>query len=93
MRVECVRVALLIKHSTRMRHIATSYGPCDSTIFSTLSHKRYDFRKKLLNVKCVFYVSLQLSSETFFSLRRIQRDIVINVKTSSCKVAVILVVF
>ena len=45
-------------------------------------HKRHDFRKKLLNVKCVFRFSLQLLFETFLILRRNQRNIVINVKTS-----------
>jgi hypothetical protein len=40
-----------------------------------------------------FDFSLQLLSETFFILRRIQRDIVINVQTSLCKVLVILVGF
>jgi hypothetical protein len=41
----------------------------------------------------VFSFSLQLLSKTFFILRRIQRDIAINVKTSSCKVPVIIVEF
>jgi hypothetical protein len=49
--------------------------------------------KKSLNVKCVFWYSLQLLFETFFILRRNQRDIVINVKASSCKVPVTLVGF
>jgi hypothetical protein len=60
--------------------------PC----FSTLCHKWHDFRgKKLLNIKCVFWFSL----ETFLMLRRIQRDIIINVHRYSCKVPVILVKF
>ena len=49
------------------------------------------FRKKLLNIKCVFWFSLPLLSKIFRSLRRIQRDIVINVKTSTYKVFVIFV--
>jgi hypothetical protein len=49
------------------------------------------FGKTLLDIKCVFRFSLQLLFETFLILRRIQRDIVINVETSSCKVRVILV--
>ena len=57
------------------------------TIFSTLSHRLYDFRKRLLNIKCVFWFSLQLLSETFLILRRIQRDTVINVYTSSCRIS------
>jgi hypothetical protein len=32
--------------------------------------------KKLLNIKCVFRVSPQLSSETFFILRNTERDII-----------------
>jgi hypothetical protein len=58
--------------------------------FSTLFQKRYDFLKTLFNIKCVFWFSLQLLSETFFIVRRIQRDIVRNVQTSSRKVPVIL---
>jgi hypothetical protein len=41
------------------------------------------FENKLLNIKCVFLFFLQLLFETFLILRRIQRDIVINVKTSN----------
>jgi hypothetical protein len=50
--------------------------------FSTLSHKRHDFRKKkkLLNIKCVFWFSIQVLFETFLFLKRIQRDIVIKWK-------------
>jgi hypothetical protein len=50
--------------------------------FSTLSHKRHDFRgkKKLLKIKCVFRFSLQLLFEMFLILRRIKQDIFINVK-------------
>ena len=41
------------------------------------------FGKVSLNIKCVF--SLQFLSKILLILRRIQRDIVIKVKTSSCK--------
>jgi hypothetical protein len=51
------------------------------------------FRKKLLNIKCVFGFSLQSLSETFLILRTIQRDIIINVNRFSCKVPVILAEF
>ena len=34
------------------------------------------FEKELLNTKCVFWFSLQLLSETFHILRRIQRDMI-----------------
>jgi hypothetical protein len=48
---------------------------------------------RLLNTKCVFWFSLQLLSEAFLILRRIQRDCFVNLKTSLCKVAGILVRF
>jgi hypothetical protein len=47
------------------------------------------FGKKLLNMKCVFWFSVQHLSEKFLLLRRIQRDI--NVHVSTYKVLVILV--
>jgi len=58
--------------------------------FSTLSHKRHNFRKMLLNIKCVFWFSLPLLSETFLIVRRTERYIIINVHRPSCKVILIL---
>jgi hypothetical protein len=52
--------------------------------FSTLSHKRHNFRKRVVEHKMCILFSLQLLSETFLILRRIERDI-INVHTSSCE--------
>jgi hypothetical protein len=60
-------------------------------IFSTLSHKRHDFRiKKLLNIKCKFWFLCKLVWN-ISHFRRIQRDIIINVSRSSCKEPVIFV--
>jgi hypothetical protein len=42
-------------------------------------------KKKLLHIKCVFWLSLQLLSETSLILRRIQH-IIIHLQWSSCKV-------
>jgi len=42
--------------------------------FSTLSHKRHDFRRTLLKIKPVFWFSLQVLSETFLILRRSERE-------------------
>ena len=41
----------------------------------------HDFRRKkiLLNIECVFRVSLQLLSEIFVILRRLERDMMENV--------------
>ena len=48
---------------------------------------------KLFNLKRCFWFPLKLLLGTFLILRRIQREIVINVETSSCKVPFILVGF
>jgi hypothetical protein len=58
-----------------MRHILTSFvAPLAPSHFSTLSRNWWDFRKKVLNLKCVFLFSLQLLSKTFPILKRIKRD-------------------
>jgi len=44
--------------------------------FSALSHKLHDFRRKLLNTKCMFWFSLSTFSETFLILRRYERDMI-----------------
>ena len=73
--IACACVPLAIQHAARMRHtvICTTLQ-----YFSTLSHKRHDFRKKkkLSNTKCVFWFPLQILSETFLILRRNERDII-----------------
>jgi hypothetical protein len=91
---ECVFLALVIHHSARMRRIMLSPLACLAfSYFLTLSHKQHDFRKKLFNTKYLFSYSLQIVSETFLILRRVDRDIIINVHRSSCKVPVILLRF
>jgi hypothetical protein len=57
--------------------------------FSTLSHKRHDFRETLLNIKCVFWFSLKPLFETFLILR-LQRDIIINIHKSHVNYALFL---
>jgi hypothetical protein len=90
----CVCVALVIQHAKRMRPIILS---CVAYLavpyFSTLSHKRHDFRKKKSERQMCVLIFFTLLSATFFTLRRIQRDTAINVHRSSCKVPVILVTF
>jgi hypothetical protein len=50
-----VRVALLIQHATLLRHVVTSFVvPLAAPHFSTISHKRRDFRKKVTEHKIRF---------------------------------------
>jgi hypothetical protein len=83
---ECVFLAIVIQHPKRMRHIFI----CDlSRLYNIFPHYLINgtiFEKQLLNLKCVFWFPLQLFSETFLILRRIQRDIIINILRSSCEV-------
>jgi hypothetical protein len=76
-----------------MRRIILSCVACLAIqCFSTLSHKRHDFRgKKVIEQNIVFWFLLQLLSKTFLILRRIQQDITINIHRTSRKVPVIVV--
>ena len=51
------------------------------------------FGETLLKVKCVFFISPQLLSETFLILRRIQRDTITNIHWSSRDALVFLIRF
>ena len=59
--------------------------------FPTLSHKRHDFRKKNIEYKMCVLIFLKFVSKNFLTLRKIDRDIIINVHTSSCEVPDIIV--
>jgi len=89
---EGVFLALSVQLAMRMHCIVICDVPC-STIFSTISKKRHDFRKKILKIKCVFRVFLQHLSEIFFNLGRSGRDMIKNVNWSSSKVPCFLVRF
>jgi hypothetical protein len=84
---ECVSVALVTQHAKCLRRVIFLTVACLAVpYFSTLSHKRQDFQEKVIQHKmCVSIFSTNLY-ETFLILRRIQRDIIIDVHWSSCKV-------
>ena len=88
-------VALGIQPAKRMRRVILSSVVWQAVqYFSTLSHKRNDFRGgELFNTKCIFLFSLQSLSETFLILRGIQRDITINVLRTLCRARFILAIF
>jgi hypothetical protein len=79
---QCVSVALGIQHAVRMRRIVlSSVVPPALPHCSTLSHKRHDFRKNVIYEYNKIFFSVQLS-DIFLILRRINRDIVVNVRYS-----------
>jgi hypothetical protein len=87
---ECVSVALVIQHAKRVCCIILSSVACLAVpYFSTLSHKRHDFWKKVTEHKMCVLIFSTSSSEILLILRRIQRDI-INVQRYSCKVPPVL---
>jgi hypothetical protein len=70
-----VFVTLGIQHAIRMRGIMSSVACLVVSYFSTLSHKRQDFREKKWQHKNFLY--------NFCLLRKIRWDIIINVQRAS----------
>ena len=86
----CVCVALVILQATRMRRITSSVARLALLYFSTLSHKRHDFLKKVIEHKtCVLIFSTTMSVE-FLILRRNERDMIITVHRPSFEISFIL---
>jgi hypothetical protein len=74
-----VSVALVIQHVKRMHRITLPSVVCPAVPYlKTLSHKRYDFRKKVIEHKMCVLIFSKILSELFLILRRIQRDIIPN---------------
>jgi len=57
--------------------------------FSTLSHKRHDFRKTVTEHKMCILIFSTILSETFLILRRSERQLIATVHTFPSKVPVI----
>jgi hypothetical protein len=86
-----------LSHPARNAHAPCYILICGLSVsnifFHIISLTEWLSEKKLVHIKCVFWFSLQILSETFLTLRRNERDIIINVHRFSCTVPVILVKF
>jgi hypothetical protein len=88
----CVFVALVIQYAKRMRLLYWHlWHVWLYNIFPHYLINGTNFPKKLLNMKRVFWVLLQIFSWILLILRRFQRQIIINIHTSPGKTPVILV--
>jgi hypothetical protein len=82
----CMCVALVIQHVKRMSLIVLSYMICSVVqYFSEISDQGMILRKVTEHIMCVLIFPSNLF-KTFASLRRNQRDFIINIKMSSCKI-------
>ena len=87
---ECASVSLVTQHSLHVRYTVICGLSASATIFHVISYMARLKGQKLFNIKHVLLFCLQSFSDTFLILRRIQRDIIINVRRYSSEVPVIL---
>ena len=76
---EWVFVDLGNQDAFRVRYILICGLPGSALVFHIISLTAWFLEKKLLNIKCVFWVYLQRLSERFVILRRIVREMIKNV--------------
>jgi hypothetical protein len=84
LRVCICMFALLIRHAKRTRHIVISGLSGCTKIFHIISHTERFSEKKVTSRKMCYV--LDKFSLKHFCLRRIRRDVIINVHTSLCEV-------
>jgi hypothetical protein len=81
----------VIQHAKRMHVIVlSSEAWLALACLCTLSHKRRDFRKKVIEHKMRVLILFTSLSETLLTLRRIQPCVILNTHSSWCKIPVIL---
>src|SRR5215469_11726367 len=89
-----VFVALVTQHAKRMCRIEYSSVTCPAVpYFSTLPHKRHEFRKNVPEYEMFVLIFLIILSQIFSILRRTGQYIIINLHGFLCEVPVILVRF
>ena len=85
----CTRVTVIIQHAKRRRIVLSSAASSAPPHFFDISHEQHGFRKNVTEQNVYFDFLYNFYKKHFLTLRRIQRDIVMNVKTSSCEVPAI----
>jgi len=91
---KCVFEAFVIQDAMRMRRIIFSSVPCPFPLyFSTLFHKRHDFRKKFFNMKYAFWFSPTIFVWNISHSKKKWTRYYLNVNRSSRKVPVRVVRF
>jgi hypothetical protein len=78
--MDCMFLALDTQHAIS---ILSSVACPAVTYFSSLSHKRHDFREKVIEHEICDDFFLTLFSEIFLILRRAERDAIKNVYWSA----------
>ena len=72
-------VALVIEHAIRVRHVTLSLACPLVQYFPRYLIRGTNFERHVIEYKCVFGFSLQRMSDTFFTLRRVERNMIENV--------------
>jgi hypothetical protein len=90
---QCVSIALVISTQRTCSVLCCHLWPV--WLYHIFPHDPTEvtiFGDMILDIKCVFGFATILS-ETFLIIRRIQRDIIVTLHRSSCKVLIVLVSF